>query len=92
MQVGGRGASVLVRVNRGLRSLAADLEVSVIAGVHGLVLPKVDSADWIVEVAGAIEELERERGLVFGAIKLLRRSRRRRLCCDYPRSLAHTRG
>ncbi|MER9159306.1 CoA ester lyase [Mesorhizobium sp. M0778] len=70
-QVGSRGASVLVRVNRGLRSLAADLEVSIVPGVHGLVLPKVDSAEWIVEVAGAIGELECERGLVPGAIKLL---------------------
>ncbi|MFD2052052.1 HpcH/HpaI aldolase/citrate lyase family protein [Mesorhizobium calcicola] len=70
-KVGRRGASVLVRVNRGLRALAADLDAAVIAGVDALVLPKTDSAEWVLEIANAISELERERNLVQGRIRFL---------------------
>ncbi|WP_027155864.1 CoA ester lyase [Mesorhizobium sp. WSM2561] len=70
-KVGRKGASVLVRVNRGLRALAADLDVAVAAGVDALVLPKVDSAEWVLEVANAITELEHERNLVPGRIRFL---------------------
>jgi citrate lyase subunit beta/citryl-CoA lyase len=70
-QVGQAGAAVMVRVNHGIRALARDLESAVIAGVAALVLPKVESADWVVEVAEAVAELERERGLPEGAIRFL---------------------
>lgn len=43
-----KGKSVLVRVNRGLRALAADLGAAVMAGVDALVLPKTDSAEWVL--------------------------------------------
>ncbi|BCG82798.1 MULTISPECIES: HpcH/HpaI aldolase/citrate lyase family protein [unclassified Mesorhizobium] len=62
-KVGRNGASVLVRVNRGLRALAVDLEAAVVAGVNALVLPKVESAEWVMEVADAVTELEHERKL-----------------------------
>ncbi|MFB9983104.1 HpcH/HpaI aldolase/citrate lyase family protein [Mesorhizobium kowhaii] len=65
------GASVLVRVNRGLRALAADLDAAVIAGVDALVLPKTDSAEWVIEIANTVSELERERNLVQGRIRFL---------------------
>ncbi|TIU08748.1 MAG: CoA ester lyase, partial [Mesorhizobium sp.] len=65
-KVGGRGAYVLVRVNRGLRALAADLDAAVVAGVDALVLPKTDSAAWVIEIANAVSELERERSLALG--------------------------
>lgn len=70
-KVGRKGASVLVRVNHGLRALAADLDAAVIAGVDALVLPKTDSAEWVVEIANAVSELERERNLAPGRIRFL---------------------
>ncbi|MER8652096.1 CoA ester lyase [Mesorhizobium sp. M1121] len=66
-----KGASVLVRVNHGLRALAADLDAAVIAGVDALVLPKTDSAEWVLEIANAVSELERERNLAPGRIRFL---------------------
>ncbi|SIT56102.1 Citrate (Pro-3S)-lyase (fragment) [Mesorhizobium prunaredense] len=65
------GASVLVRVNRGLRALAADLDAAVVAGVDALVLPKTDSPEWVLEIANAVSELERERNLPPGRIRFL---------------------
>lgn len=70
-KVGWKGASVLVRVNRGLRDLAADLDAAVVAGVDALVLPKTDSGEWVSEIANAVSELERERNLPLGRIRFL---------------------
>ncbi|RWK79820.1 MAG: CoA ester lyase [Mesorhizobium sp.] len=70
-KVGRKGAYVLVRVNRGLRALAADLDAAVIAGVDALVLPKTASAEWVSEIANAVSELERERNLPPGGIRFL---------------------
>lgn len=70
-KVGRKGASVLVRVNRGFRALAADLDAAVVAGVDALVLPKTDSAEWVSETANAVSELERERNLALGRIRFL---------------------
>ncbi|MER9645204.1 aldolase/citrate lyase family protein [Mesorhizobium sp. M0239] len=70
-KVGRKGKSVLVRVNRGLRALAADLDAAVVAGVDALVLPKTDSAEWVSEIANAVSDLERERNLAPGRIRFL---------------------
>ncbi|WP_032918495.1 HpcH/HpaI aldolase/citrate lyase family protein [Mesorhizobium erdmanii] len=70
-KVGRRGASVLVRVNRGMRALAADLDAAVMAGVDALLLPKVDSAEWVSEVANVVTELEQERNLALGSMRFL---------------------
>ncbi|TIM34965.1 MAG: CoA ester lyase [Mesorhizobium sp.] len=70
-KVGRKGAYVLVRVNRGLRALAADLDAAVIAGVDALVLPKTASAEWVSEIANAVSELERERNLAQGRIRFI---------------------
>ncbi|MES0157036.1 CoA ester lyase [Mesorhizobium sp. M0018] len=70
-KVARKGAAVLVRVNRGLRALAADLDAAVMAGVDALVLPKTDSAEWVLEIANAVSELERERNLPLGRIRFL---------------------
>jgi citrate lyase subunit beta/citryl-CoA lyase len=70
-KVGRKGASVLVRVNRGLRTLVADLDAAVVAGVDALVLPKTDSAEWVSEIADAVSDLERERNLPLGHIRFL---------------------
>ncbi|MER9108052.1 CoA ester lyase [Mesorhizobium sp. M0848] len=71
VKVARKGASVLVRVNRGFRATAADLDAAVMAGVDALVLPKTDSAEWVVEIANAVSELERERNLPLGRIRFL---------------------
>jgi len=65
------GADVLVRVNRPLRMAVDDLEASVWPEVHGLVLPKVESADHIGFLAEIITELEDERDMQRGHIKLM---------------------
>ncbi|MDC0398662.1 CoA ester lyase [Alphaproteobacteria bacterium] len=65
------GADVLVRVNRPLRMAVDDLEASVWPEVHGLVLPKVESADHIGFLAEIITELEDERNMQRGHIKLM---------------------
>jgi citrate lyase subunit beta / citryl-CoA lyase len=70
-QVGQRGSAVLVRVNHGLRVLAPDLEAAIIEGVSALVLPKAESAEWVAEIADAVQELELERGLPEGGIGLV---------------------
>ncbi|MES0120239.1 CoA ester lyase [Mesorhizobium sp. C277A] len=70
-KVARKGASVLVRVNRGLRALAADLDAAAVAGVDALVLPKTDSAEWVSEIANAVSEFERERNLPLGRIQFL---------------------
>lgn len=69
--VGQNGCAVLVRVNHGLRDLARDLEAAVIPGVAALVLPKVEAAAWVTEVADAMLELECERGLPAGRVGLV---------------------
>ena len=66
-----RGARAMVRVNHGLRHLAADLDAAVIPGVDALVLPKVESAAWVREIADAVTELELERRLPAGAIRFV---------------------
>jgi citrate lyase subunit beta/citryl-CoA lyase len=69
--VGQAGADVMVRVGRGIRPLARDLEAVVLPGIAALVLPKVESADWVMEVAAAVAELEAERDLVPDAIRFI---------------------
>lgn len=69
--VGRRGADVLVRVNRPWRLAVRDLEACVIAGVRALALPKADGADHVRAVADIVDELERERGLPAGGIRLI---------------------
>lgn len=69
--VGRRGADVLVRVNRPWRLLVPDVEAAAIAGVRALALPKVDTAEHVAAVAEILDELEAERGLPSGGIRLL---------------------
>ncbi|QRM32857.1 CoA ester lyase [Microvirga sp. VF16] len=69
--VGSQRASVLVRVNRGLRDLATDLDAAIIRGVDALVLPKVESAEWVMEIADAVTELEQKRGIPHGKVRFL---------------------
>ncbi len=67
----GGGAAIVVRVNRPWRSLVADLEAAVIAGIAALMLPKIESAEQVEAIAEIIAELEDERGLPPGKIGLI---------------------
>jgi citrate lyase subunit beta / citryl-CoA lyase len=66
-----RGAAAMVRVNHSLRALAQDLEAAVVAGLIALVLPKVESAAFVREVADAVAELEIERTLSPGSVRFV---------------------
>lgn len=66
-----RAGPILVRINSGIRAVAADLEAAVVTGVSALVVPKAESADWVAAVGDAVTGLERERGLRVGAIGLV---------------------
>ena len=65
------GAAAMVRVNHGLRALARDLEAAVVPGLTALVLPKVETAGYVAEVADAVAEIEGERGLPAGGVRLV---------------------
>lgn len=65
------GSDVLVRINRPWREALEDLEASVSPRVHGLALPKVESADHVRMIAEVVGELERERGMAAGSTKLV---------------------
>lgn len=67
----GAGCDVLVRVNRPLRELVRDLEVAVMPGVQALAVPKVASADHLQLVDEVVSDLEAERGLPAGGIRLI---------------------
>lgn len=64
-------ADVLVRVNRPWRLALPDLEAAVIPGVTALTLPKIPGPQHVAEVADLVAELERERGLAPGTVRLL---------------------
>src|SRR4051812_20384113 len=66
-----QGAAAMVRVNHSLRALAQDLEAAVVTGLAALVLPKVESAAFVSEVADAVADLEIERGLPSGRVRLV---------------------
>ena len=69
-QVSRRGADVVVRVNRPWRLLVRDLEAAVIPGVAALALPKIESAEHVQAIAEIVDELETERGILPGTVKL----------------------
>lgn len=65
------GADVLVRINRPLRMAVKDIESSVWPEVKGLVIPKVQSSEHIEFLDEIISELENERYMQKGSIKLV---------------------
>lgn len=65
------GCDVVVRVNRPLRMLVRDLEVAVRPGVRAIAVPKVASADHLRLVDETITELELERDLAPGGIRVI---------------------
>ncbi len=71
-RVGAGGAAVFVRVNAVITELVAeDLRWSTQRGVTGIVLPKTESQEDVVEAEKLIQELEGERGMEQGVLVLM---------------------
>jgi citrate lyase subunit beta/citryl-CoA lyase len=71
-KVGAQGASVFVRVNALSTGLTADdLKWVFQPGLAGVVVPKTESRDDLLEVVKQIEELEREREIDAGSLALM---------------------
>ncbi|MEW6529423.1 MAG: CoA ester lyase [Thermodesulfobacteriota bacterium] len=64
------GADVLVRVNNDPSLLEYDLAAAIWPGVHAVFVPKVESAKDVANVEGIIENLEKNRNMPVGAIRL----------------------
>lgn len=69
--IAGAGTAAMVRVNHGLRAIGRDLEAAVHPGLAAIVLPKVEEPGFVREVAEAVGELEAERGLPPGGVRLV---------------------
>jgi len=69
--VGQKGAAVMVRVNHSLREIGRDLEAAVVPGLTAIALPKVEDPGFVREVAATIDELEAERGIAAGTVRLI---------------------
>lgn len=68
--VAGKGAAeVFVRVNK--EFLVADVEASTWPGLAGIMLPKVESAEDVVEASDALTSAERRRGIEPGTLSLI---------------------
>lgn len=65
------GAAAMVRVNHGLRDLVRDLEAAVVPGLTALVVPKVENAGYVAEVADAVTAIEAERAMPPGGVRLV---------------------
>jgi len=68
-QVGQGAAEVFVRVNKPFAH--ADIEVSVWPGLHGVMLPGVETADEVAAAAELLTVMERQRGLAVGSLQLI---------------------
>jgi citrate lyase subunit beta / citryl-CoA lyase len=65
------GASVIVRINQPWRLAVRDLEAAVLPGVAAITLPKTENPERVRSISETIAELEVERNLPVGAIRLL---------------------
>ena len=63
------GAQVFVRVNRPF--VSADIDSSVWPGLFGIMLPRIESASEVLEVAEILTSLERQRGIALGSLQLI---------------------
>lgn len=70
--IAGRSPARLVRVNGPQTSdLPLDLRAIVLPGLQGLTVPKVETVEEVGYVAVALDELERERDLPHGSVRLM---------------------
>ena len=67
--VGKGAAEVFVRVNK--EFLVADVEASAWPGLTGIVLPKVESPEDVIEASDVLSSAERRRGIEPGALRLI---------------------
>ena len=65
-----RGIDTLVRINRPWRLAVRDLEAAVIPEITALLCPMVDSAEHVVALSETVAELEAERGIPAGRVRL----------------------
>ena len=65
-----RGIDTLVRINRPWRLAVRDLEAIVIPELTGLLCPMVDSAEHVVALSETVAELEADRGIPAGQVRL----------------------
>lgn len=67
-----QGCRVFVRTNSCMSSLASlDLEAVVQAGLNGVVIPKMETADDVLKVAAWLEHFEMKAELDVGSVKIL---------------------
>jgi citrate lyase subunit beta/citryl-CoA lyase len=67
-----RSPTRFVRVNGSQTSdLPLDLRAAVVPGLQGLTVPKVETVEEVTYVSAALDELERERGLQHGSVRLM---------------------
>ena len=66
-----RGVDVVVRINASLRLAAPDLEAVASPAVHAVCVPKVNGAAQLQWISEALGELEVERGIPRGTIRLI---------------------
>lgn len=64
------GADVFVRVNKEPSLLKEDLQAAIYSGLDGLVFPKTETPEEVVNLMGEIEKLEKERDLPLGKLEL----------------------
>jgi len=64
------GSDVLVRVNHTAEWLSGDLGACIWPGIDGVMLPKVESAEQVRDVEQILAELEQQRGIRSGHIKI----------------------
>ena len=67
--VGKGAAEVFVRINK--EYLVADLEASVWPGLAGIMLPKVESPEDVLEASDVLSSAERRRGIEPGTLSLI---------------------
>ena len=70
-QVSASGGAALVRINAPAEMLEADLDAAVMPAVHALVLPKVNDAQTVQDIAARIDVLEAQRGMPRGHTLLI---------------------
>jgi citrate lyase subunit beta / citryl-CoA lyase len=67
----GRCPYIVTRINGPIRLAVRDLEAVVVPGLHAITVPKAPNAAYLRLLDETIEELEAERGLPAGAIRLI---------------------
>ncbi|NNU44747.1 HpcH/HpaI aldolase/citrate lyase family protein [Ramlibacter montanisoli] len=65
------GVPIYIRVNNEPELLAGDLQAAVAAGCDGLLMPKVDTPEQVLQLDEALRKLEQEHGRIPGSIPVV---------------------